>query len=205
MNKYIPVTRTIPSKPGYWDTLLVEIYQDGNKIGEYTRNYSYMLNTFCPFQQNGKDYALYSTDYTATRVMELPSCKDIAGEDGCGFGFCPTGYYVPKADPELLGKDFGDGPIIGPDGQFGFVCGCIWGDDRSWKIQYLDLTKISEGILIRDDRFGYIELLGDSHKLPEAIHVEEFTQEEFDAGKVYVDIACMKTFTIKKEQETDDK
>lgn len=30
---------------------IVEILQEGQKIGEYKRNYP-LLNTFCPFQQN---------------------------------------------------------------------------------------------------------------------------------------------------------
>lgn len=29
-----------------------------------------------------------------------------------------------------------------PKGDFGFVWGCIWGDDSSWKVQYLDLSRI---------------------------------------------------------------
>ena len=90
--------------------------------------------------------------------MELPSCKDICGEEPGTFGFCPTGFYVPET--KHLGEDWGDGEIVGPDGQFGFVCGCIWGDDCSWKIQHLDLSKITEGVLTHDDRFGYIELMG---------------------------------------------
>lgn len=52
----------------------------------------------------------------------------------------------------------------------GFVAGCIWGDDSSWKIQYLDLSRIEEGIIRREERFGYIELPG-SVRLRDAIHV----------------------------------
>ncbi|HXV17732.1 MAG TPA: hypothetical protein VD758_13185, partial [Gemmatimonadaceae bacterium] len=33
-----------------------------------------------------------------------------------------------------------------------------WGDDSSWKIQYLDLSQVRTGVLKRDDRFGYIRL-----------------------------------------------
>jgi hypothetical protein len=36
----------------------------------------------------------------------------------------------------------------------GFVAGCFWGDDSSWKIQYLDLSRADEGILKRDERLG---------------------------------------------------
>ena len=88
--------------------------EEGNrtKIGEYLRNYSSFYNTFHPFVQNGKEYALYSKDYTATRVMELPSCQDIAGEDRNSFGFCPIDFYVPdevedSEDNKRLKGDFG--------------------------------------------------------------------------------------------------
>lgn len=54
-------------------------------------------------------------------------------------------------------KDWEYGWIIFPP-DFGFVSGCYWGDDSSWKIQYLDLTKIERGIIKREEKFGYIEL-----------------------------------------------
>jgi hypothetical protein len=43
-------------------------------------------------------------------------------------------------------------------GQFGIYTGCIWGDDSSWKIRYVDLSRIHEGIVTTDERFGYVEL-----------------------------------------------
>jgi len=84
--------------------------------------------------------------------MELPSCEVIAQEEAKSHGFCPVGYKVPFSDNEEAGR--GDGL----NGQFGFVSGCVWGDDCSWKLQYLDLSRIDEGIIQRDDRFGYVEL-----------------------------------------------
>jgi hypothetical protein len=45
-----------------------------------------------------------------------------------------------------------------PSGDFGFVWGCIWGDDSSWKVQYLNLSRIQHGELRRDERFGYVKL-----------------------------------------------
>jgi len=88
------------TKPGCWNVYVVEVFQDGNKIGEYTRSYSsFVAKTFYPFQHRGKWYALYSTDYTATRVACLENGKfeDWCGETGNSFGFCPTEFYVPKA------------------------------------------------------------------------------------------------------------
>ncbi len=53
-----------------------------------------------------------------------------------------------------------------PSGEFGFVWGCVWGDDSSWKIQHLDLTGIQSGVIRRDDRFGYVELSTDGYQSP---------------------------------------
>jgi hypothetical protein len=46
------------------------------------------------------------------------------------------------------------------------VWGCIWGDDSSWKVQYLDLSRIQDGLINRDERFGYIELAASNFKTP---------------------------------------
>jgi len=66
------------------------------QVGEYIRNYSALFHTFFPFKSNEKDYALYSPNCTATRIMELPSGKDIGGEEPDSWGFCPVDYYVPS-------------------------------------------------------------------------------------------------------------
>lgn len=190
--KYTTEVEPISNGEGYWNSLKVKIIQnepDGTKkqIGEYLRNYSSLYGTFCPFEQNGKEYALYSKNYTATRVMALPSCEDICGEEACGCGFCPTGYYVPPIDPDECLK-----------GEFGFMCGCVWGDDSSWKIQYLDLSKISEGILKREDRFGYIELVGSHKELKNAIEIsiEEYEHEGQKKRYARATIACACHFDL---------
>ena len=51
-------------------------------------------------------------------------------------------------------------------GDFGFVWGCVWGDDSSWKVQHLDVSGVSEGVILRDDRFGYLKLATNSKLLP---------------------------------------
>lgn len=66
------------------------------QIGEYTRNFPKLLHTFYPFRKHHKDYALYSPDYTATRIMELPSCRDLGGENPDPSGFCPVEFYIPS-------------------------------------------------------------------------------------------------------------
>lgn len=177
----------IKNKKGTWNSLSIDILEDGSKIGSYTRNYSSIYNTFHPFEQDGKRYALYSTDYTATRVMTLPDCKDLCGEDREEWGFCPTDYYVPKESK----------------GLFGFVAGCVWGDDTSWKIQYLDLRNISEGKLVRDDKFGYIELPRDM-TLEDAIDYEY--DEDFGKDGIghLVYITCGRNFRLDWTREQNE-
>jgi len=127
----------------------------GKKLGEYVRNYASLFKTFYPFSRNGREYALYSKDYTATRVMSLPECRDLGGEERTEWGFCPVEYVVAQPADER-GRSGGPNPDF--DGSFGFVAGCVWGDDSSYKVQYLDLRRVSEGNINREARFGYIEL-----------------------------------------------
>jgi hypothetical protein len=87
-------------RPGYWKHTLIGVFKIENdqetQIGEYKRNYPRLYDTFYPFIKDGKDYALYSPHYTGTRVLELPSCNDIGGEEPASNGFCPTDFYVPS-------------------------------------------------------------------------------------------------------------
>jgi len=174
---YFIKTKKVKSHPGCWDINEVSIYQkfdngEEKKIGEYKRMYSNMFNTFHPFMQDGKWFALYSDDYTRTGVLELPSCKEIAGEKGHSKGFCPVDYYVPYDHEELT--------ECGPHfcGKFGFIAGCVWGDDSSWKIQYLDLSQIQQGKLKRDDRFGYIEMPDSVDNLIDCISFDLYYSKE---------------------------
>lgn len=152
------------------------------QIGEFERNFWALADTFCHFIKDGKDYALYSPEYTTTRLMELPSCKDIGGEEPSGSGFCPVEFFVPtyvetefvdwkgtshrsrhnnsNLEELVSSKAF---TIVTPLQfyPFGFVLGCIWGDDATWKIQYLDLSQAEQGILKREERFGYIAVRKD--------------------------------------------
>ncbi|HEY6436210.1 MAG TPA: hypothetical protein VIY47_06445, partial [Ignavibacteriaceae bacterium] len=42
--------------------------------------------------------------------------------------------------------------------NFAFMCGCVWGDDTSWKLRYIDLSQIPNKVLTITDKFGYWEL-----------------------------------------------
>jgi len=87
----------------------------------------------------------------------------VAAEKAASGGFCPAGFYVPDW------RDVHDGSILPgsrywedhdewPDGSLGFVWGCVWGDDDGWKVQALDLSRVAEGVLRREERFGYLYL-----------------------------------------------
>lgn len=213
--------KDIDNGKGYWGYVEVGIFDGDNQIGSYIRNYPGHDNTFYPFQLNDKWYAIYSKDYMYSRVMELPSCKDIAWEDDKNTKyenhFCPVEYYVPylcvmdfkkgEVDPypynprhdpdkwavriqgkngysmwyypedkkgdkskrkeykeacEKCDKEFKEWrdrhPHIFKYLDIAFVSGCPWGLDHTWQVRCFDLSKIEEGVLKNDDRFGWIDL-----------------------------------------------
>jgi hypothetical protein len=169
-------------EPGTWASSLVTILDGTAEVGSYRRNYpGFAEETFEPFELGGTWYALYSRDYTSTRVMKLPDCRDVGGEDHSPRGFCPVEYFVPryrkvmmtqkasgrvteyssfesKGDdrPALDGHEFAYGPWMSLD--IGFVAGCLWGDDSTWKLEVIDLSRAGEGVITRSARFGHVEL-----------------------------------------------
>jgi len=156
------------SAPGTWETVHVEVLRhaspkdEGIRICDYDRSYA-MLRTFEPFRQRGRDFALVSPDYEKTSVLDLATGRIIAEEPDGPDLFCPVGFYVPDwwdvhAGSIIPGSEYWSADKEWPNGDFGFVWGCHWGDDSSWKVQHLDLSRIQEGIISRDDRFGYVEL-----------------------------------------------
>jgi hypothetical protein len=203
----------------YWNHLKIGIFEraEERQIGEYTYNYSSPHRTFHPFELRGKWYALYSKDYTATRLMSLPDCKDIGGEEGDGCGFCPVEYWVPPltdlrmwhTDPKCprfvdnyIDKDYTMGckcdhklypygqQWVMPERVHGFIAGCHWGDDSSWKIQYLDLSRADEGIFKREERFGYIQL-------PNHLTLDKAIELDVSEGGVFLQIATEDCYDIK--------
>lgn len=218
------VLESLKNAPGTWDSLKVGVFtqKDGIKhqVTEYKRNYSSLSNTFCWFTKDGKDYALYSPDYTATRLMSLPDGKDIGGELPDGHGFCPTDFHVPSFteyqfsddakfeairnhkyrvyDPESEKDCSADVKLIRglTHEPFGFVAGCIWGDDTSWKIEYLDLSEVDRGKLTRDQRFGYIQLPANL-KLKDAISADCYDE----TGRV--EIATSSQYDVKTGKKNE--
>lgn len=175
-DKYLVRASAKANEPGTWDSTLIEVLRRNGsvleRVGEYTRNYS-MLSTFEPFRQGGRELALISRDYTKTAVLDLASGEVIAEETEStpGSGFCPVGFYVPDwwdlHDASIIpGSEYWGTDQEWPTGEFGFVWGCYWGDDSSWKVQHLDLSRVQAGIISRDDRFGYVELATGGYESP---------------------------------------
>lgn len=159
-------TTEVRGREGVWPSTAVEVCRRGEHglepAASYVRNHG-LYRTFEPFRQGDRELALISRDYETTAVLDLVTGEIIAEEDEDHRGFCPVGFYVPDW------WDLHDGSVIPgskhwspdtewPNGDFGFVWGCHWGDDTSWKLQHLDLSRVSEGIVTRSERFGYLEL-----------------------------------------------
>ena len=153
MEKYYIKTKQVENKPGQWNSLVCEIFNSKDeKLGEYIRYYhSFATDTFHPFQVNGKDYALYSSDYETISLMSLPDCKPIELKPECVkqlAHFCPVEIYVPRfrTSEKYRYQARFDEEYDGYS-TLAFVSGCVWGDDSSWKLNLLDLSNVEEGEL----------------------------------------------------------
>lgn len=120
-------------------------------------------NGFCPTGYYVPSYADFEmiSNYRAGQKVEPHPVKFRVDEPDEASLKKPT-EYVDKEDSRRLTDR-----LYYP---FGFVSGCIWGDDTSWKIEFLDLSRADKGILVREQRFGYIELPGEL-KLKQAIRI----------------------------------
>ncbi len=163
-------------RPGTIAGTVVEVFRradaggEPEKVCEYERNYG-LLHTFEPFRQGDREFALISPQYTGTSVLDLATSRVIAAEPVSSTGFCPVGFYVPDwwdlhNESVIPGSEYWNADREWPSGEFGFVWGCVWGDDSSWKVQHLDLTGIQSGVIRRDERFGYVELATDGYRSP---------------------------------------
>lgn len=188
---------------------VVTIFNGDDAVGSYRRNHgAFGSATFEPFESDGVWYALYSCDYTSTRVMKLPECVDLGGESPAPDGFCPVEFYVPRFRSYRFGYSSGhviegvafeptncEATVTYPNGEIvraewgpwqsldiGLVAGCIWGDDGTYKLQVFDLSRASDGVIPRDDRFGYLELV--DQPLPDAVTLK------FYDGRNVVTILC---------------
>ena len=249
---YAKTLEKVENRPGAWDSIRIGIFRKQSaelkpgisdvQLGEYVYHYPDPHRTFHPFKLRGNWYALYSSDYTPTRLMSLPDCKDIGGEEPHSHGFCPTDFWVPplhyserrhdpgcprEAKPTDSNKpctcsivhrhgcpfnpqtrvpnrscickaewdEYCQSHTIWhfPERVHGFVAGCIWGDDCSWKIEYLDLSNADEGILRREARFGYIEM-------PSCLNLDQAIHYNASDGS-FVTIDVQRHFNIQTGEE----
>lgn len=245
------VIEEIDNGPNVWKSVNVGVFQirgdEKIKVGEYVRNYGDLGKTFFHFRRNGIDYALYSSDYTATRLMELPSCRDIGGEEPSPTGFCPVEYFVPGfIEQEIATETVGDRGtrssrkaterVNNPDPEdlmpstaestynlntgetcmftiskrpltdfeyypFGFVAGCVWGDDNGWKMQRLDLREVEKGVILREPTFDYLAIPADV-SLRDAIKIWSYPDQS-GQEKVMVEIKAVVTFNLESGEKYD--
>lgn len=163
-DRYFVRTTQLPNPP-YIPSTTVEVLerresQSPRTVCSYVRNLG-MFQTFEPFRQRGRNFALISRDYRRTAVIDLDTGAVVAEE--AETEFCPVGFYVPDwwdvyDDSVIPGSDYWNRDCEWPTGDFGFVWGCVWGDDSVWKVRYLDLGRVSEGLIVCEERFGYLEL-----------------------------------------------
>jgi hypothetical protein len=206
------------AEANHWSTSRVDIFQGDKLIGGYDRNYAaFSEETFEPFELDGEWYALYAPDYTSTRLMRLPSCKDIGGEERSAGGFCPTEFYVPRYRQVVTAMANFDKPIEFREYEtvademasaisspashkttfgdwkstaVGFVSGCIWGDDTTWKLEVIDLSRSADGVISRRARFGHLSLVPgplvqtvNLHAGPSGeLRATVFRQQDWDVG-----------------------
>lgn len=214
----------VVNKPGTWNSTKVSIFRGEDLIGEYVRNYSSMAtDTFYPFQVGTEWYAMYSASYTATRVMKLHEdrIEDWCGEAPTAHGFCPTEFYVPKyntsrlsyehngekseydsytVDCDMEAQDFLNEQKV-PDFvsvqycKFGFLSGCVWGDDTSWKLRYIDLSQIPDKVLTITEKFGYWEL-------PDAPLKKNIRMDGWEPDHHWITLVKQEYFNLEKDVQS---
>jgi hypothetical protein len=178
----------IDNGPNVLNSIRVGVFELRNgietQVGSYVRNFPDLHRTFYHFRKKGKDYALLSPAYTAIRVLELPSCKDLGGEDGKDSNFCPVDFYAPWSD----NPDEGDYLTA----NFGFVAGVYWGGPSFARIEFLDLSEVEDGIIKRDSRFGEIHLPSKCN-LEQVVFVDG---DWFSPEKPYIYVGVEKCFDV---------
>lgn len=217
-------TTQVENAPGTWNSTKVTIFRDDIVIGEYIRNYHSMgTKTFCPFlASDGNWYALYSSHYTSTRVLRLHDdrIEDWCGEQPHSLGFCPTEYFVPKyhtykstyssdgnnrefeyfvtnteyKDDNKFKESKEQGFVSEQFCDFGFMSGCVWGDDSSWKLRYIDLSSVPDKVVKIEEKFGYWEL-------PSELPLREcINMSNWEPSHNWIELVGMKRVDLKTGQ-----
>jgi len=156
--------------------------------------------------------------------MELPSCKDIGGEDPNAYGFCPVDFYVPgyiecewlkgplqgqkyivnePSEASLNGSDYSRPISSVLYYPFGFVAGCIWGDDSRGKYNISTCPEVENGIIKRDERFGYIKM-PDKLALKDAIDFVDYNSDPSEEYSHSVIISVQQRFDLRTGKPMND-
>jgi hypothetical protein len=124
-------------------SLSVAVLRDSEVFGEYERDARDMFNTFQPFiGPDIRTYALFARKYSVTRVMSLPDCDEVGGDQANAYAnFYPMSYYVPYD------------PARGLDGSSGFVGGRSLGLGRRQSVGLLDLRDVRSVVTNRSTSF----------------------------------------------------
>lgn len=212
------VART-PTGKGTWDVRDCEILRDGNVIGAFRYGYSGGIqHIFCPFQYKEQWYCLYATSYMALSLGRLTD--KLEHIDSTADEFCPVEAAVPfhyfnhagwersgsDSDKEYIfhsyewDADYGEPHEFAGWADFGFFCGCHWGDDTSYKLRFIDLRAIAEGKLLIDDKpLGYFDMATGGIKKD----VSDFWVMSDSDHFVQFAAAEKRTFRRSKEKWTD--
>ena len=123
--------------------------------------------------------------------------KYFEGMSFPSWGFCPVEFHVPDfldildnpiteefSSEDSLEEEY---RIFESKRNFGFMSGCIWGDDSSWKLRAIDLREISNGKISSDERFGYFEL--PDIPLNEVYDKTFFFYDDFNSLKLKTEIS----------------
>lgn len=134
MKRFTLDTHVVPNGKGTWGRTFTVVLDNGEPLSSFVYGLEHPV-PWQVFEQNGHPYALFSSDYTATSVMDLETGHVVAKEEGNTWGFCPVEFKVSE------------------DGLSGEVFGCYWA--APYGSCLLDLSKISEGKIRRSSMVSW--------------------------------------------------
>jgi hypothetical protein len=196
-----------------------------NQVVSFEYNYSSGIkDIFQPFMSSdGKWYCLYTEKYTQLSLARLDGgFEHLDSTTGGSDGFCPVECAIPwelkyenkyiedpahktcydySFDPIELMSEYEDGTEESGHlrhTDFGFYCGCVWGDDTSWKLKFLDLRQVPEGKLLVDEAaLGY-------HPLPRGLSIKKAVQGFWiDPATDFVQFDAAKEVTYRRVKVKD--
>jgi hypothetical protein len=148
-------------------------------------------NGFCPVEYYVPSYIEHQYEYLDGKLSRYsiidPQPKDFEPSTHSFYPIDPiSGERIEVKKPNVLVT-----PLTYT--SFGFVSGCIWGDDWSWKVELLDLSLADKGIISREARFGYLPL-PDKLSLKDSLDLIDFEPDEENWN---IRIATQRSFEFK--------